>query len=96
MADYAYDGTLMKAFAHHKDAGEAIDDLPDRDDDQEEHDKCVRSFHAHVKAMDDYCEEYRRSVGMDDDHDVAEGDEQAGSTEEKRRARRIRQLRSST
>jgi hypothetical protein len=86
MADYSYDGTLMKAFAHHKDAGAAIDDLPDRDDDQEEHDKCVRSFHAHVKAMDDYCEEYRRAVGMDD-HDVGEGDPQAGSTQEERRAR---------
>jgi hypothetical protein len=95
MSEYEYNGSLMKAaIAHHKDAGEAVDDLPDRDDDQEEHDKCVRSFHAHVKAMDDYCEEYRRAVGMDS-HDEDEGDPQAGSTEEKRRQRaRVRQLRS--
>jgi hypothetical protein len=96
MSEYEYSGTLMKAaIAHHKDAGEAIDDLPDRDDDQAEHDRCVRSFHAHLAKAMDYCQEYRRSVGMDG-HDEDEGDPEAGSTEEKRRARRIRQLRSST
>ena len=90
---YIYDGTLetlAKALAHHKDAGDAIDDMPDRDDDAEEHDRCVRAFHAHVKACDDYLESYRRSVG-DDDHDVDTGDpeDETGKGARRRLARQL-------
>jgi hypothetical protein len=87
---YKYDGSLFsKALIHHRDAGETIDGIPDHDDDADEHEKCVRAFHAHVKAMDDYCEQYRRAIGMDDDRDD-EGDPEAGSTPEERRIRRHR------
>jgi hypothetical protein len=91
---YEYDGSLLsKALIHHRDAGEAIDDIPDHDEDPEEHERCVRAFHAHTKAMDDFCSEYRRSIGMDS-HDIPEGDEEAGAEEKRRQRARVRQLRS--
>ena len=90
MAEFEYDGSLLvaRAIEHHRDAGDEIDNLPDRDTDPEEHDKCVRAFHAHVKACDDYLESYRRSIS-DDNHDVDTGDPQ----DEKARRRLARQLR---
>jgi hypothetical protein len=92
---FEYDGTLLaKAMSHVKDMQGEFDDLPDRDDDEEGHAESIRAIHAHSKMVDDCLEKYRSAVGMDN-HDVAEGDELAGA-EEKRRARRIRQLRSST
>jgi hypothetical protein len=83
MAQYEYDGTLEKAFQHLKDARDAIDDSPDPDTDFEEHSRCIRLMHAHVKSCDDYLESYRRS--LDDDHDVDTGD-----PEDERAARRLR------
>jgi hypothetical protein len=86
-----YDGTLLsRAFEHHRDAGDAVDDIPDRDDDPEEHDRCVRAFHAHVKAADQYCEEYRRSIG-DTDHDVDTGDPEDEKAGRRRLARQLRE-----
>ncbi len=91
--DGGLDADLAKAFQHHKDAGDAIDDLPDdRDDDPEEHDRCVRAFHAHVKAADQYCEAYRRSFG-DPGHDVDTGDpeDETGKALRRMRARRLQE-----
>jgi hypothetical protein len=95
MSEEYNDTLLAKAMSHVKDMQGEFDDLPDRDDDEEGHNESIRAIHAHTKMVDDCLEKYRSAVGMDD-HDVGEGDPEAGSTEEKRRARRIRQLRSST
>jgi hypothetical protein len=94
---YAYDGsletTLSAAVSHHRDAGEAIDDLPDRDDNPEEHAKAIRAFHGHLKMASEYAERYRAASGLDDDHDVSTGgDPEAGSSPEERR-RRAQRLR---
>jgi hypothetical protein len=93
---YDYDGglhvDLAKAIGHHEAAGAAIDAMPDLDDNPEEHARCVRSFHAHIKAADEYLESYRDAKGIDDDHDVETGNPETGSAPEERRAR-LRRLR---
>jgi hypothetical protein len=91
MAEYEYDGTLEKAFQHLKDARDAIDDSPDPDTDFEEHSRCIRLMHAHVKSCDSYLESYRRSIDVDN-HDVDTGDPE-DEDEKAARRRRARQLR---
>jgi hypothetical protein len=92
MSDYDYEGTLNKALSHLKDAGDSVDNMPSRDADSEEHERCLRSAHAHLKAADGYLEDCRDSIN--DDHDEDEGDPQAGAEEKRRQRARIRQLRS--
>jgi hypothetical protein len=93
MSDYTYDGTPMKALSHLKDAGDAVGDMPNRDDDAAEHERCLRAAHAHVKAADGYLEDCRDSI--DDDHDEHEGDPESGSTTPEERRARARRVRSS-
>jgi hypothetical protein len=93
---YDYDGSLAvnlsAARAHHKDAGEALDAAVDCDPDSEEHKSWIRSAHAHQKMSADFIESYRRSAGIDDPHDVDEGDPESGkpTTQEERRRRAAR------
>lgn len=71
---------LDKAMMHHKDAADAFDEMPDHEDDPEEHAKCVRSAHAHIKAADEYLESYRAMKGIDmpnQEHEEAEDPDEA-------------------